>query len=465
MKAPAAFSLAYGPGRLRIVPPAGRFTPLVAAPPPVLADAAASLREALDVPIEAPPLRELIRPADRATIVVSDATRVTGARELLPPLLAYLDSAGLSPARVRILFALGIHRPQAPAEQAAIVGGEVAARIAHADHACDDERALETLAIEGPAAGVRLNRQVLGGGLVIVTGTIAFHYLAGFGGGRKALLPGVAARESVRAFHSRSLAVEAGAGRHPAVASGTRAGNPLDAFATAAARALPRTFLINTIMAPPGGVARATAGDVAVGGAGNAAAGSVAAGGAGSAVASGVASIWAGDLTAAFDHGCETYRAQFTVPILERRPVVIVSAGGTPRDCDLVQAQKAIGAGAAALAPGGMLLVLAACAEGAGQAELLRWFAHPNRTSHVAALRAGFSVPGQTALALREHAERARVYLRSELAPDVVARTGMIPVARLEDFFAEMVRGYGTDVEGYVLPEGARYLPVARAGA
>ena len=431
MNAPTAFSLAYGTGRLRVAPPAGRFTPLLAPPPAVLSDAAASLRAALDVPIEAPPLRELIRPADRATIVVSDATRVTGVRDLLPPLLTYLDSAGLSPARVRILFALGIHRPQEPAEQAAIVGAEVAARIAHADHACDDERALETLAIEGPAAGVRLNRQVLDGGLVIVTGTIAFHYLAGFGGGRKALLPGVAARESVRAFHSRSLAAEAGAGRHTAVASGVRAGNPLDAFATAAARALPRTFLINTIMAPP----------------------------------SGVASIWAGDLTAAFDRGCEAYRAQFAVPIPERRPVVIVSAGGAPRDCDLVQTQKAIGAGAAALAPGGMLLVLAACAEGAGQAELLRWFAYPDRTSHVAALRAAFSVPGQTALALREHAARARVYLLSTLAPAVVARTGMIPVARLEDFFAEMVRCYGTDVEGYVLPAGARYLPVTAAGA
>lgn len=431
MKTAAEFSLAYGAGRLRVAPPAGRFTTLAAVPPPALSDPAVSLHAALDAPIEALPLRELIRPGDRATIVVSDATRVTGARELLPALLAYLDSAGLSAERVRVLFALGIHRPHTPAEQAAVIGGEVAARVAHADHACDDERELETLTLEGPAPSVRLNRRVLDGSLVIVTGTIAFHYLAGFGGGRKAILPGVAARESVRAFHSRSLAAEAGVGRHPAIASGARAGNPLDAFATAAARVLPRSFLINTIMASPGGVA----------------------------------SIWAGDPMAAFDRGCEAYRAQFAVPIPERRPVVIVSAGGAPRDCDLVQAQKAIGTGAAALAPGGMLLVLAACGEGAGQAELLRWFAHPDRASHVAALRAAFSVPGQTALALREHAARARVYLRSELPADVVTRIGMVPVARLEDFFDEVVHRYGPDVEGYVLPEGARYLPVVPPGA
>jgi nickel-dependent lactate racemase len=142
---------------------------------------------------------------------------------------------------------------------------------------------------------------------------------------------------------------------------------------------------------------------------------------------------------------------------------VIVSAGGAPRDCDLVQAQKAIGAGAAALAPGGMMLVLAACAAGAGQQELLRWFAHPDRTAHIAALRADFSVPGQTALALREHAARARIYLLSELPPETVRATGMIPIARVEDFLGEVTRRHGADALGYVLPEGARYLPLSAA--
>ena len=92
----STFSLAYGKGRLRVVPPAGRFASVVAAVPPPLADPARSLLEALEGPIEAPPLRALVRPGDRATIVVSDGTRITGIRELLPPLLAYLQSAGIS---------------------------------------------------------------------------------------------------------------------------------------------------------------------------------------------------------------------------------------------------------------------------------------------------------------------------------------------------------------------------------
>lgn len=433
MSAAPVFSLAYGRGAVQLAP-VGRFTMLAAAPSPALADPAAALLAALDDPIGAPPLAVSIRPGDRVTIVVSDKTRVTGIRVLLPALLAYLEHAGVPAARVRVLFALGIHQAQTAAERAAIVGEDVAARIPTADHDCDDEHALATLAREGPAAGVRLNRQVLDGDLVLVTGAIGFHYLAGFGGGRKALLPGVAARDSVRAFHSRSLAPAPGAGRHPRVASGVRAGNPLDALAVAAAALVPRTFLINTIMAPGQGAA-------------------------------GIAAVFAGDLDTAFARGCAEYRARFTIPIAARRPVVIVSAGGAPRDCDLVQAQKAIGAGAAALAPGGMMLVLAACTDGAGQRELLRWFAHPDRAAHVAALRAGFSVPGQTALALREHAERARIYLRSELPPAVVTATGMIPVARVEDFLAEAARCHGPDALGYVLPEGARYLPVGAAAA
>lgn len=425
----AIVALPFGDSRLRVVLGAGRFATIAPPPPLPLADPPAALRAALAAPIAAPPLGACVRGGDRVTIVVSDGTRATGIKALMPTLLAELDAAGVPRSRVRVLFALGIHRPQTEAERAAILGPEVAARVAHADHDCDDDGAHAALGGDGPLAGLRLNRAVLDGGLVLVTGAVGFHYLAGFGGGRKALLPGVAARASVLAFHRRSLATGPVAGRHAAAAPGVRAGNPLDAFASAAAARVPRTFLVNTIMVPGGGVG----------------------------------AVFVGDVEAAFARGCDAYRAAFTVPIAARRPVVIVSAGGAPRDGDLVQAQKAIAAGAAALAPGGMMLVLARCAEGPGQADLLRWFVYPDRAAHLRALHAAFSVPGQTALALREHAERAEVYLHSVLPPDVVARTGMRPLEQVEDFFVAVTRRYGRDVEGYVLPEGARYLPVVEA--
>jgi nickel-dependent lactate racemase len=425
----ATVELAYGEARLRVTLATGRFATVAPSPPAALPDPAAALRDALAAPIDAPPLAACVRPGDRATIVVSDGTRATGIRALMPTLLDALDRAGVPAARVHVLFALGIHRRQTDAERAAIIGPEAAARVTHADHDCDDDAAHVPLGGDAPLATYRLNRRVLDGDLVIVTGALGFHYLAGFGGGRKALLPGVAARTSVQAFHRHSLATDPAAGRHAAVAPGVRAGNPLDALATAAAARVPRTFLVNAMMVPGGGIG----------------------------------GVFAGDVERAFARGCEAYRAAFTAPIVARRPVVIVSAGGAPRDGDLVQAQKAIAAGAAALAPGGMMLVLARCGEGAGQAELLRWFDHPDRAAHLRALHTRFSVPGQTALALREHAERAEVYLHSALSPDVVAKTGIRPIARVEEFFAAVAQRYGGDVEGYVLPEGARYLPVVAA--
>jgi nickel-dependent lactate racemase len=421
----AATVLAYGDARLRIDLGPGRYTVVAPPPPAALVDVPASLRAALAAPIDSPPLAACVRSRDRVTVVVSDGTRATGIRALMPTLLEELERAGVPAARVRVLFALGIHRRQTAAEHAAILGPEIAARIACADHDCDDDAAHAPLGGDGPAAALRVNRQVLEGDLVLVTGALGFHYLAGFGGGRKALVPGVAARASVRAFHRHSLATDPGAGRHRAVAPGVRDGNPLDALATVAAARVPRTFLVNTMMVPGG-----------------------------------IGGVVAGDLRATFTRGCEAYRASFTVPLAARRPLVVVSAGGAPRDGDLVQTQKAIAAGAAALAPGGMMLVLARCAEGAGQPELWRWFAHPDRAAHLRALHADFSVPGQTALALREHAERAEIHLYSALPPELVARTGLRPLARLEDFFAAVTRRYGDDVTGYVLPEGARYLPV-----
>jgi nickel-dependent lactate racemase len=424
-----AIALAYGTARVEVPLSAGRFTPLVASPFPPLADLPAALRATLAVPIASPPLADCVRPSDRVTIVVADATRATGVDRVLPTLLAELDHAGVPCARVRILFALGIHRRQTEAEHAAILGREVAERVAHADHDCDDD-AHVPLGGDGELAGMRLNRQVLEGDLVLVTGALGFHYLAGFGGGRKALLPGVAARASVQAFHRHSLSSDRSAGRDAGVAPGVRAGNPLDALASAAAARVPRTFLLNTMVTPDGAIG----------------------------------AIVAGDVEAAFACGCEAYRSRFAVPIEERRPVVVVSAGGAPRDCDLVQSQKAIAAGAAALQPGGMMLVLAACADGVGQSDLLRWFAHPDRAGHLRALHAEFTVPGQTALALREHAERAEVYLHSTLPPDLVARTGLRPVAHVDEFFAAVARRYGRDVAGYMLPHGARFLPVVVAG-
>ncbi len=422
----ATITLPYGTERLAVTLGAGRWDEITAAAPPPLADPASALRAALAAPIDAPPLAVSVRPHDRVTIVVSDGTRATGVRVLLPALLAELDCAGVSADRVRVLFALGIHRKQTDAERAAIVGPEVASRVALADHDCDDDRAHAPLGI----GDLRLNRQVLDGDLVIVTGAVGFHYLAGFGGGRKALVPGVAARASVVAFHRRSLAADPAAGRRAEARPGVRAGNPLDAFATDAAARVPRTFLVNTIVA--GG---------------------------------GVAAVFAGDVRTAFARACDVYGAAFTVPLPARRPVVVVSAGGAPRDGDLVQAQKAIATGAAALAPGGMMLVVARCGDGTGQPELARWFDHPDRASHLRALHARFSVPGQTALALREHAARAAVYLHSSLPPDVVARTGMHPVAHADEFFAAVARRYGRDVEGWILPEGARWLPAVADAA
>jgi lactate racemase len=421
-------SLAYGEARLDLPLRAGFRVLTPRSLPSSSADTAATVASALAAPIGSPPLAATVRVGDMVTIVVSDGTRVTGAREVLPVVLRELERAGVSGARVRILFALGIHRRQTAVERAALVGPEVAAQVACIDHDCDDDAAHTPIANDGPATGIRLNRHVLDGGPVIVTGAIGFHYLAGFGGGRKSLLPGVAARASVRAFHSLSLDPTPGAGRHPCVAPAVRAGNPMDALAGMVAALVPRTFLVNTIMA------------------------------------NGIAAVFAGDVAQAFDAGTEQYRRWFTVPIPARRPVVIVSAGGAPRDCDLVQSQKAIAAAAAALAPGGRMLVLAACREGLGHAELAPWFDQPDRASHVAALRARFSVPGQTALALREHAERFRISLLSELPADVVARTGMTPIAHPDEFLAAVAREHGADVEGYVLPAGGRYLPVVENG-
>jgi nickel-dependent lactate racemase len=256
---------------------------------------------------------------------------------------------------------------------------------------------------------------------VVLTGAIGFHYFGGFAGGRKSLLPGVASQQSIR-FNHLLVLNQAGPGRHPGVRVAKLDGNPVHDDMLEGARLLDRPlFLFNTILNR----------------------------------AKQVEKIYTGHWEKAHRAACDDYLRAHSVTIDEQRPLAIVSAGGFPRDINMIQAHKAYEFAQHAVEPGGTIILLAQCREGMGHATFFPWFENQDLEIFEQRLRANYQVYGQTAYSLFSKAKRFRLILVSSLDPAAVETMGMTPASSLENALA-MVKPQ----PGYIIPAASDVLPV-----
>jgi nickel-dependent lactate racemase len=167
--------------------------------------------------------------------------------------------------------------------------------------------------------------------------------------------------------------------------------------------------------------------------------------------------VYAGHWRAAHALGCEEYLTNHSIKIDSKRDVVIASCGGFPWDINLIQAHKALDMAAHACREGGTIIFLAECSDGLGRPDFLKWFEEQDSQALETRLRESYEVNGQTAWSLLTKAERYRVHLISALADEDVRRMRMTPARTLAEALANIDAG----VEGYVLPRGAAWLPVA----
>ena len=362
---------------------------------------------AFDSPIASPPLDEIVSADDSVLIVVSDATRATGSAQVVNLLVRRLVQAGVSPARMAVIFATGIHRPVSEKEKVELLTSFITQRLRILQHDPYDPSQVE------------VNSALQEFSRVFLTGGITFHYFAGFTGGRKSICPGLASAKTIEATHMLALDFERG-GRKAGVGAGLLDGNAVHEECERVAALVAPAFSINTIV---------NANKRAV-------------------------KIFCGDWRLAHRAACEYYLDQYAVTIPAKRDVVIASCGGFPHDINLIQAHKALDMAALACNDGGTIILLAECRDGLGRPDFLKWFDATDSRTLEARLVNGYEVNGQTAWALLTKAERYRVYLVSELPSDEVKRMRMIPVPTIA-----AVLDHAGSGDGYILPRGAAVLP------
>ena len=381
--------------------------------------------QALNAPLGTPALEQIVKPGERVLIVTSDITRATGSEVYLPLIVERLNTSGIPDADIEILVALGIHRKQTVEEHRKILG-PLYGRIRVIDHDCDDVRELADLGTTASGLPLALNRRLLEFERVVVTGTAGFHYFAGFGGGRKGLVPGVASRQTCMATHFAVFNPPEDGGKHPQAVTGVLDGNPVHAALLEAARSVRCDFLFNTVLSPDKQIVAA----------------------------------YAGELEQAHRAACAKVDELYRLKLEQPADLAVVSCGGHPKDINFIQAHKALDYGVGALRPGGTLVLLAACPDGHGNATFADWFEHPDLVSFEAALRAGYEINGQTAYATRIKTETWRVILVSEFNEAQTRHLGMEKAENLDLALQMAYTGLPSSPRTVVVPDGGSVLPV-----
>lgn len=417
----SVFQLAYGRDRIEVnlsqEEVLGVLQPRGLSPLP---DPEEKIRAGLGRPLESPPLRELAKAGQSVAIIASDITRVTRSEMFLPILVEELNRAGVADQDITIIFAQGIHRPHTPQEQHQLVGDSLVGRIKLLDHDARDPEANVYLGTTRRGTRVAINRAVAAADLVILTGNITYHYFAGFTGGRKALVPGVAAGETISQNHNLVLNPEPGSGINPAAISGKLEGNPVHEDLVEGAALAHPDFLLNLVVDDHRQVAGA----------------------------------FAGDWLAAHEQGARFMDEHYRVEIPKPADLVIVSCGGSPRDINLIQSHKAIDDAFPAVREGGVMIVLAECADGIGSDHFHQWSCLGSLEAIEAKLRQNYQVHGQTCHACMRKALQAQIIMVSSLPDQVVEKTKMIPAPDIDSALSLAREKLGSGSSAYVIPEG-----------
>jgi nickel-dependent lactate racemase len=422
--------LAYGRAGLEItVPDTAAVTVVEPVFVPAIPDQEAAVAESLGRPIGSLPLRERVAPIDTVAVVFSDLTRPTPNAVLVPAVLAELAAAGIPPDRITLFNSTGTHRPNTRPELAGMLGEDVVSRyrIVQNDARADGRHAPVGTTASGNE--IHILKDFLACSFKILTGFIEPHFFAGFSGGGKAIMPGLARLDTVMRNHDARTMDD------PRSTWAVLDGNPVRAEVEETVAFVRPDFLVNVALNRD---KRITA-------------------------------VFSGDVTAAYRAGTEFVRKTAMVEVASPFDIVVTSNSGYPLDLNLYQAVKGMSAAARIVRPGGSIVVAAECWDGIPEhgsfGRLLREAKDVDEL--LARIRTpGFAMDDQwQAQILALIVKKADVYVHADgLTPRQIETAKLRPCPSIDEQVALLLRRYGPRARVCVLPEGPQTVPYCPSG-
>ncbi|MFC1512277.1 nickel-dependent lactate racemase [Candidatus Latescibacterota bacterium] len=416
--------IAYGKEGLDVtVPDENVVKVLRMAEKPVIPDPVEETRQRLESPIGTSPLSELARGKRTACIVISDITRPVPNSVIVPPIIEAIERAGIRPEHITILIATGIHRPNEGEELVALLGDKLPDRYRVVNHMPRDLESHRYLG-ETPRyhAPIYVDKRFLDADLKILTGLIEPHMMAGYSGGRKAVVPGISAFETLKVLHGFQCmaCMENVEGNLP--------GNTLHEEALFIARLAKTDFIVNVTL----NERREITG------------------------------IFAGDLNEAHREGVRFMSTQCVSTVDEPVDAVITTSAGYPLDLTFYQSVKGMTAAREIVKPGGVIILAARIAEGIGSPEFTKLMFE---TETIEEFLIRIEDPEKLVLdqwqfqkycqVLADH----EVWLYSEgLDHETQRKLFVTPLASIEEGISKVFERFGSDARIAVIPEGPYVL-------
>ena len=430
------YAVGYGKGEQKLVLPAEVAPQFVEAERmPKLENVQKAVLEALRNPVGSEPLGKLVSSGDKVVIVVSDITRAWGrTADYLPYIVDELNAAGVPDEQISLLVATGTHRSNTDAEKKLIVGENLFDRLRIFDHDAFDKEANVYVGTTTRGTPAYLDKLAVEADKVILTGAITPHLFAGFGGGRKSVMPGISAAETINHNHLLALTDEVGGGINTTTCTASVEGNRVNEDMCEVAAFLKPAFLVNSIVNAEGELA----------------------------------AIVAGDWYQAWREGATFIAEREGVLVQEKNDIFVTSGGGYPRDINLYQGIKAYVPASMTLKEGGVLIAVLECEDISEPPEYFNCFKYNSLSSMEDALRANFSIPFYIAFFTCYLAERFKLLLVTKRENfELVRKTGAEPVEDLQTAYDLAVyhlsqKGITNPTLG-IAPHGAAVIPYFEA--
>ena len=393
----------------------GVLYPQEAAVIPVPEDA---VQQSLLRPIESEPLKALGRDKTDAVIVISDITRPVPNAMLLPIIIQHLEAAGIPSAKITILIATGIHRPNEGKELERLVGKEIASSYRIINHFSKNQDDMVLVGHIGNGVPALVNKHYLAADLKILTGFIEPHMWAGFSGGRKSILPGISSVKTLEFMHGPEMVA------HPQTRYGILKGNPFHEAGLDIMEQAGADFIVNVTLD----------------------------------TSKKITGVFAGHPVKAHLKGVEFLSRHCVQTLDEPLDFVVTTNAGAPLDCNLYQTAKGISGVAGATREGGVIMIATECLEGFGSEEYRAVFEHATTPQAFIEklMKKEFFLPDQWCAQ-----ETYQVMLKKEIwvhtrgiDSDTLKRFHFKPVKKINEAIAELLDRFGPDARWAIVPDG-----------